>query len=446
MNLKEVEIMKSIFFYLKNSLIRRNAHGIYNTLNRNNSLSREELDRLTLRKLKALLEYVKLNVPYYKRVYKNISIDDIKSLSDWEKLPVLTKDDIKKHSDELIDVNVSRNKLRMVTTGGSTGAPLKVYHDKGFPLDVIGWRVLNWWGVKPSDNISFIYRKVNTGWRLLLNHIFWYPTRRVFLDASLMNPKSMSAFHTKINKTRPRVLQGYVGAVYEFAKFCKENNFKFDYIKAVWVTSAPLNESQRRTMQQVFNAPVYDQYGCSEVFWLAAECKVQNGLHTFPDCRYLEILDENGSNSVLGSYGEIAVTDLTNFSYPLIRYKNGDIGRYLKTNCECGSALPLIDKVRGRVTDVIRLKDGTIISGDYLTTIFDDYSNAVTEFQIRQKIDFSIDIYCVLGEQKNAKVICSSVVDDFSIKINYQADVNLHFVDEIKHEQGKTRFVISDVK
>lgn len=437
--------MKNLAFYFKNKLIRSKALELYKCLKFNESLSVKELDALRLKKLKELFVHAKKNVPYYARVYKDINVDDIQCLEDWEKLPILTKDDIRAYSDELIDISSKKRRLRLVTTGGSTGAPLKVYHDKSYPLDVLGWRVLNWWGVKPYDNMAFIYRKVNTGWRLILNHLIWFPTRRIFLDASLMNEKSMLDFYLKLEKVKPKVLQGYVGAVYEFAKFCHKNNFKFDFIKAVWVTSAPLSESQRTVMQDVFCAPVYDQYGCSEIYWLAVECKEKCGLHILSDVRHVEILRSDGTNCIHDEYGEITITDLTNYAFPLIRYKNGDSGRYLNSKCICGSCLPLIDKVRGRITDVIRLKDGGVIAGDYLTTIFDDYPDAVLEFQIRQRQDFSIDVYCVLGNVGQAKLICSRVIDELSRKINFNVDIKLHFVDGIKHEQGKTRFIISDV-
>ncbi len=438
--------MKRTIFFLKNNLFRYSAVKIDKQMSRNSMLEIDELNEVTLEKLKKIFLYAKKNVPYYNRVFKDIKVDDIKSLKDWERLPVLTKQNIRDNVDDLIANPISVKRLSKVTTGGSTGVPLTLYHDKNFPLEVIGWRVLRWWGIDPSDDIAFIYRKVRTGWRAKINFLMWYPTKRVFLDASLMTSKSMNTFYADIARMKPPILQGYVGGVFEFAKYCQKNKLTLDFLKAVWVTSAPLSEPSRKLMETVFNAPVYDQYGCSEVYWLAAECSRKEGLHVFSDTRFIEILDEENRQVPVGEYGDIAITDLENFAFPLIRYKNGDRGRYLNHKCSCGLPFPLMDKVKGRVTDVLKFKSGKVIAGDYLTTVFDDYPDAVEEFQVYQYKDYSISLFCVLGRMENAQDICNQKVDALRELISDEVSVDLKIVDKIKHDQGKTRFIISEIK
>lgn len=438
--------MKKITFLFKNNLFRSSAVKIDEQMSLNSKMSIDELNKVTLEKLKKIFLHAKTNVPYYKRVLQNINDDDIKSLKDWEKLPVLEKQDIRNNGEALISDDASAKRLSKVTTGGSTGVPLTLYHDKSFPLEVIGWRVLRWWGIDPSDDIAFIYRKVRTGWRAKINALMWYPTKRVFLDASLMTSESMYIFYQDIARMKPPILQGYVGGVFEFAKYCQKNNLELDFLKTVWVTSAPLSEPSRKLMETVFKAPVYDQYGCSEVFWLAAECRKKEGLHVFSDARYIEILDKNNHQVPIGEYGDIAITDLENYAFPLIRYKNGDRGRYIDHVCSCGLPFPLLDKVKGRVTDVLKFPSGKVIAGDYLTTVFDDFPDAVEEFQVYQYKDYSISLFCVLGSMENAKEICNQKVDSLKRLISDEANVELKIVDKIKHDQGKTRFIISEVK
>lgn len=438
--------MKKILFYLKNIIFRAGTIKMSHQLSINTELTVDELDKVTLEKLKKIFLHTQANVAYYKRAFQNIDANDIKSLKDWEKLPVLRKQDIRDNVDNLIADDISMKRLSKVTTGGSTGVPLTVYHDKNFSLEVIGWRVLKWWNRDPSDDIAFIYRKMRTGWRAKINSLMWYPTKRLFLDASLMTAESMHTFYKEIARIKPPILQGYVGGVFEFAKFCQKNNLELDFLKAVWVTAAPLSEPSRKLMETVFKAPVYDQYGCGEVYWLAAECSKKEGLHVFSDVRYIEILDDNNFQVPIGEYGDITITDLENFAFPLIRYKNGDRGRYIDHRCTCGLPFPLMDKVKGRVTDVIKFPSGKIIAGDYLTTIFDDFPDAVQEFQVYQQKDYSISLICVLGAMNNANEICNQKVDSLKKLISGEVDINLKIVDEIKHDQGKTRFVISEVK
>ena len=438
--------MNKILFYFKNVIFRKYSIANYKKLEKNLKLSTEELDAIKLEKLIKIFIFAKKNVPYYEKAFKDIYISDIKSIRDLEKLPVLTKEDVRNNFKDLIAKNVSKKYLNKVTTGGSTGAPLTVYHDNRFPIEVIGWRVLTWWKVNPSDNIAFIYRKVRTGWRENINSLIWYPTKRIFLDASLMNPESMHLFYKKILITKPKIIQGYVGAVFEFAKFCQKNKYELDFLSVIWVTSAPLSESYRKFMEDVYGVPVYDQYGCGEVYWLAAECDNKEGLHVFSDVRTIEIIDKNNLNMPNGEYGEVAITDLENFAFPLIRYKNGDRGRYLNKQCSCGIPLPLMDKIKGRVTDTIKLPSGSIIAGDFLTTIFDNFPDAVYEFQIYQYKNYSLCLYCVPGKAKDYEDICKKQVLILEKLTSSEVLIDLKFVDSISHDQGKTRFIISEVK
>lgn len=437
---------KKLLFNLKNYLFRSSVVHIDKNLRTNVSLTMLELKSQELEKLKKIFLYAKKNVPYYMRKFENIRVEDIKSLDDWEKVPILTKQDIKDNSKDLLALNIATKRLNKVTTGGSTGVPLTVYHDKNFPLEVLSWRVLNWWGIEPSDNIAFIFRKVRTGIKATLNSLLWYPTQRVFLDASLMTDNSMEVFYKKLIRIKPPIIQGYVGGVFEFSKFCQRNNYKIDFLKAVWVTSAPLSEPSRKVMENIFNAPVYDQYGCGEVYWIAAECSKKEGLHVLSDVRYLEILDDNNRVVSTGEYGDITLTDLENYAFPLIRYKNGDRGRYLKHKCSCGLPFPLIDKIKGRITDVLKFESGKVIAGDYLTTIFDDCPDAVEAFQVYQYKDYSLALYCVLGRAKNAHEICTLKVNALKELLEDEVSIKLEVVDEIKHDEGKTRFIISEVK
>ncbi|TKB46141.1 phenylacetate--CoA ligase family protein [Thalassotalea mangrovi] len=438
--------VKQKIFQFKNKLIRGRALEHYDELLKNSKLDSEDLRNITLVQLKKLFAYAKANIPYYSAVFKDIDVEDIKNFDDWENLPVLTKQDIKANIKQLMPVNISKNRLRVVSTGGSTGEPLKLYHDKLYFSDVLGWRVLNWWGCEPSDNIAFIYRKVKTGWRATLNALLWYPTKRIFLDASMMTSTTMDVFLNKIQTQRPKVLQGYVGGVYEFAKYCRFKGITFDFFSAVWVTSAPLSETQRRLMDEVFKAPVYDQYGCSEVYWLAAECLERNGLHVFSDERYIEMVDHDKKSVKKGQFGVVTITDLGNYAFPLIRYQNGDRGRYLERECSCGLPFPLIDKVKGRVTDVIKLPNGNIIAGDFLTTIFDNEPDTVHEFQIHQREDYSITLKCVLGDAPNARANCDKKIKELEELVANEISISLCFVDNIKHDNGKTRYIISDIK
>jgi phenylacetate-CoA ligase len=346
---------------------------------------------------------------------------------------------------EMIAHPVMWGRARKATTGGSTGRPVTVLNDKGARVEANLWRVVRWWGVEPYDDSAYIYRSTRAGLRRRLNDVAWWPTRRIFLDASLMTPESMLTFAEKCNALQPRLLQGYVGAVYEFALFLRDRGISIAAPKAVWVTAAPLLEHQREVMEKVFEAPVYDQYRTCEVPWLAAECPAQNGLHMMHDMRAIEFVDDQGRVTPDGAWGSVVVTDFENRVFPLIRYSLGDVGRRLTGPCDCGLSLPRMDKVRGRVSDRLLLPDGRIVSGEYLTTLFDSHPQAVTAFQVRQSADGAVRLICAPGFDPQAARWIGETFRELERRVGSTVKVSLEQTSHIPHDAGKTRFIVSDV-
>ena len=81
-----------------------------------------------------------------------------------------------------------------------------------------------------------------------------------------------------------------------------------------------------------------------------------------------------------------------------------------------------------------------------MTTIFDDFPDAVEEFQVYQYKDYSLALFCVLGQIDNAHEICTQKVDSLKNLIENEVSVDLKIVNKIEHDAGKTRFIISEIK
>jgi len=437
--------MKHLAFEMKQNLFRPGARAVYAQLLVNQKMDEGQLSALQIQKFDAIYQHARSNIEFYRDKYSGLDLNCIRFAEDIERIPLLTRDEIRNHGKQILDIGQNRSFAKKVTTGGSTGVPLEVYHDKRFPLEALGWRTLGWWGIHPGDNVAFIYRIQKRGWRWRFNQLLWFPTIRLFLDASLITDDSMSRFVESLAKHKPPILQGYVGGVIEFAKYCDERGIRFPFLKAVWVTSAPLGLSQRRFLENVFKAPVYDQYGCSEIFWIAAECEFRDGLHILADSRYVEILGDDSKPVEFGEHGDIVLTDLDNYIFPLIRYKTDDRGALKPGNCQCGMRFPLMRNVQGRVSDTIKLPDGTSIAGEYLTTIFDDAPEHVRAFQLRQNSRYDLCLYCEANSDSQTLNVCEKKRQALEELTGGLITVNLEIVDSIKHDRGKTKFIISDV-
>lgn len=408
----------------------------------------EELDALNFSKREEIVRFAYEHSVFYRELYDAAGVhpNDIRTPSDFEALPIVTRDHIRDRYADIVTKHASIGRARRVTTGGSTGEPVSLLNDRRVRVEANLRRVVGWWGIEPYDNAAYIYRMRRSQFHQRLNDVAWWPTRRIFLDASLMSPALMNSFIQKYQEVRPALVQGYVGAVYEFASFLRAAGITIPSPKAVWVTAAPLSESQRLFIQDALGAPVYDQYGSCEIPWLASECSMREGLHMIHDLRFIEFLNESWRPVVNGEWGRVAVTDLENRVFPLIRYSLGDMGRRLDRECNCGIGLPLMDKVRGRETDRVLLPGGRVVSGEYLTTIFDSHPEAVKAFQVHQLGDGSIDLICVPTDHPQATQWIREARDGLQEKIGRDVSVSIKETDEIHHVGGKLRYVVSDVR
>jgi phenylacetate-CoA ligase len=390
-----------------------------------------------------LVAHAAENVPFYKSRYAGFDFSG--HGKEWfVSLPILEKIHIRQHKQDLISKTVDVQRLRPSTTGGTTGEPLMIYADPKVPLSMMTWRMLNEWGVDVSDNSAYLYRAIPRGIRKHIIDIALFPTRRAYIAAAEMGRPEMECFTKTLLKIKPKYLVGYVGAIDAYADYLNEVGVRIPSLKVIWTTAAPLPELKRKYFQETFGCPAYTQYGCVETFMIAAECKCQFGLHIYNDIRYVEIVDENGQPVPDGEWGDILVTDLTNYAFPLIRYRLGDRGRMLTHRCECGSPFPLMDYVKGRISDQIYLKDGTSVPGEYWTTIFDDFPDAIKSFQVYQYGDFRIEIRFE-PKSVNHTAAIEAVKMDLGAKLKDRAEFSFKQCEINNNENGKTRFVKSEL-
>lgn len=436
-------------FRAKYRLWNRKAIEYHGWLEATQYLPRERLDAINLAKRQALVAHAYETVPFYRKSFDAHSFHprDLTSDADWERVPLLTKADLRNHFDDLVSSASRPGDLKLSATGGSTGTPLKTYQDKRYPMAALGWRVLGWWGVLPSADVAYVYRLVRESTlSRFLNAVYWWPTGRIWLDASQMTAASIEAFIGKYKRMRPGLVQGYVGAVVHLARHVEKSGTRLPPPRAVWVTASPISEVDRRVVERAFGAPVFDQYGCGEMFWIAAECDRHDGLHVFADARHVEIIDGDGKPCPSEVEGRVVITDLENFAFPIIRYQIDDWAALRSGVCQCGRTLPLMSAVKGRMTDLLMLPDGAGISGDYLTTIFDESPDLAQAFQVYQYADMSMTLSVVPHPSISAdNARLAAVVEALKKKTRGQVPIRLALVESIPHDRGKLLYVISEV-
>ncbi len=202
----------------------------------------------------------------------------------------------------------------------------------------------------------------------------------------------------------------------------------------------------RETIESVFGCKVFNRYSSRELADIAGECSAHRGWHVFPRGCYVEIVDDAGHRLPAGTEGNIAITSLSNFAMPLVRYQLGDRGSLSATsNCSCGRQGQLLETISGRNTDAFMLKDGTYVDGEYFTHIV-YFRNWVEKFQVIQKSYSSVLFKIKQSHSDYAPEELTEIISQTQAVLGKDCLAEFEFVDTIPNlSSGKYRFTISEI-
>ena len=445
--MKKIRILS---FKLKISLFRRKAKNLLSQIEKESRLDDDSRRDLTFKRFKDILIHAYENTDFYRLKYDKAGVNpySINNIDDIKRIPKLTKEELKSNTELIKNKNAPKSIFQKSVTGGSTGVPTAVYHDRRNQLEAFNWFLLNSWGANPADNAAFLERYNPSKNKPIRELLTWWPTRRIHLDVKNVGNQDLNEFFLKCKKIKPTYIEGYVGAIEQFAFYLIKNKLTIDSVKFVWTTSAPLLSQTRTTITKAFNCPVYDQYGCCEIYWLGAECSDGDGLHVFDTYRHVEILNNDGSEASKNEFGIVVITDLLNYAFPLIRYENGDRGSW-NDDCKCHSnKFKKIHPIQGRTSECIKFPSGGFIPGEFLTTIFDNFPSAVAKFQVQQRKDYNIVISYVKGSSANSAIEFLNAKKYIKSVLEIKSKLSIDFkeVEALPHDNGKLRYVISEVE
>lgn len=362
-------------------------------------------------KLESLLVEVTANVPFYQELYNKhgVRIEEINSLRALPDLPVIDRKITMEAKNRLLSHNINFKKCKVGRTGGTTGPPLRIYRDtetRSFALAAY-YRFYDWMGIEPgmpevelwgttdirysrseirNSNLTKAHRpkpnaRINNLKISAINQINNFRSYNAFS----FNDEYLEGVVKKLQRFQPKLIRGYLSAILLLADYIKRNNVKGISPIAVSSTSETLFPEYRRLIEEVFQAPLFNQYGCGECNSIAFECKEHKGMHvSMEHC----ILEQDENNSLI-------VTNLDNHSQPFIRYKTGDIGIIDNVPCNCGYKGQSLIELHGRANENIILKDNASVNGIFFANLLDEAgfinNNKLLRFQIVQDVAGDIE-------------------------------------------------------
>lgn len=374
-------------------------------LNQIINLSEEEYAVFLQNKKKEIVDFHLKNNPFYNELVGG------KIVEKWEDLPILNKQNLQKPLSERLSKGYPAKKVYLNKTSGSSGTPFIFAKDKYSHALTWASNIMRfgWFGIDfnksyqarfygiPMDFIG--YRKERL--KDFLSRRFRFP---VFDLSDEVLEKFLKKFKTK----KFDYLNGYTSSIVLFAKYLEKKNIILKEIcptlKACFVTSEMLFESDKILLEKQFGVPIINEYGASELDLIAFE-NPKGEWQVNAETLFVEILDENNNLVPHGTEGKIVITSLFNKANPFIRYEIGDIGILDEKSTP---QKPILNKLIGRTNDVAILPSGKKSPGltfYYVTkSIIEDDGN-VKEFIIKQtKID-SFEIEYVSENELNSEQI-----------------------------------------
>jgi len=415
--------------------------------------SLQELQNYQWLKLRALIEHAYVTCPYYTQLLdeRSLTPESFKSIEDLSLLPILTRDLVFDHLDDLISSRYNKSDLQEFSTGGTTGqqAPLFIDQESYNIKLASAWRFESWMGQRPCDRTAMMWpasmdivedesfrERIKT--RFILRHQTYH--------AGSFTEKMIRQYHADILKFKPKFLRAFPAVLFSFAETIERHKLEVPRLRAIMSTGEILYPDQRQKFEQLFDCPVYDLYASREVGNTACECSSHSGMHVAMETQIVEIVGEVGSPES-SREGRLIITDLTNYGMPLIRYQINDNGMALGGDCSCGRELRRIGSAVGRVQDCIWGPDGTMHHGNvlglHLTTAEHGIEIGQAQFIQKSLKHFHVRI---TSHPKPTEEVFDYLKRMVKEIISHQVEVTVEVVDKIPQEKsGKTRYVICEI-
>ncbi len=361
-------------------------------------------------------------------------------------LPVLTRRDVQQNADALRDPTRPVETLHEDASGGSTGEPVRVWHDDAYKawLQATEFHVFETWGLRPWCRTAVVWGSdrdlsLLSGREKLFNRL----EDRHYFNAFNMGDRDLAGYAEAFDRLRPPYVMGYASALDVFARYLLEHGREGEFgIRAIRSSAEVLTADARERIERAFGAPVYDYYGSRESACLASQCR-HGGFHVLAHGRVIELVGDDGRAVEPGEPGRVLVTDLTNRGFGLIRYETGDVATWADDGaCACGMPYPRLGTIRGRTSDFITRPDGERIHGEWFTHLFYGRDD-VERFQVRQSDVHELHVHTVGAATEEDLADLLATIRE---RMGPGVDVRWARVERIDDtKSGKRRFTVSEV-
>jgi phenylacetate-CoA ligase len=325
------------------------------------TLSRDELAAHQLKRLQAVVKHAYEHSEFYHtRLDKTgVTPRDLEVIEDVRHLPFISKEDFRL-AYPLGMLCVDRRQVReMHMSSGSSGSPVVMAYTEG---DLDQWaecmsRCYRMTGLEAGDTIQITpsFGLFNGGFG------FYHGARKagqfVIPAGSGNTPRQIKL----MNDFQVKGLMGVVSYGIRIMEVLQEQKTEIPSLKIGMFGAETFSDSLREKIENGLGIEAFDIYGMTEtggVGTTGMDCPYHCGIHVWEDQYLVELVDRwTGQPVEDGQPGEIVFTSLHREAMPIIRFRSGDLTRVLsRKKCECGRTSLRIDRITGRVDDMLIIK------------------------------------------------------------------------------------------
>lgn len=324
-------------------------------------ISREDLEEIQLKKLQKIVKRAFNKIPYYNKKYSenNVFPEDIETLEDIEKLPFITKDDLRESYPFGLFAVDKKEITELHSSSGTTGKPVVSGYT---PKDIDTWsetiaRGLTMMGLGEDDVIQNThgYGMFTGGFGV---HYGSHKIGATIIPISTGQTRRQLELMEDFGTTGLIVTPSYGIYLGEVARDEGINPKELN-IKSIGFGAEMWSEEMRQRLEDIFGAKAYNIYGLTELMGpgVGIECEAQEGLHIPEDIYYPEIINSQTLETLApGKKGELVLTNLEREGMPVIRFRTKDITSLNYDKCKCGRTLVRMSRITGRSDDMIKVK------------------------------------------------------------------------------------------
>lgn len=404
-------------------------------------------------RLRTIVRHAYEHVPYYKEVFDHHGAKptSFRGREDLNRLPLLTRETIKRRTADLKSRRADDRKLFEGHTSGTTGSPLSLFYSAD--MVAMNYAVMDrqyrWAGARLAHDgdrtavvrgnvIVPLAQKRPPFWR------FNRSLNQLLMSSFHLTPANLTAYFAALREFKPQIVDGYPSSLYVLAKVLLNRGERLP-IRAAITSSETLYDFQREAIEAAFQCRVFDYYAAAERVVFAVECDHHRGHHLCEEYGVTEIVDADGRPLPPGAEGIMVGTSLHNTAMPMIRYATTDRTAMKPQSCTCGRPLPLMEDVTTKAEDLLRLRDGRLIPPSVLTHPF----KPLDSIEASQLVQTDVDrlVVRLIPRPEYSPRDAEHLVRELKTRLGADMRIEIETVTELERTaRGKFKWVISQVE